>query len=277
VLLAVVLEVMSKRSVLLPPHLGRANHAAILHHMAKVDPALIKQVHDTDDVKPLTSSSVLGALARRDGLWVEGGRPYRLRFTGLNEAVSNALRRTLVEAPPDTWILDEHLLRVERVIADGSDGGWSGSTSYRALVDHYLDDPSQASRRLTLELASPTAFKREGIMMPLPQPDLVFGSLADRWQAFSNEPMRLAIRQFAARHIGISWFDLRSQAVGHKNQAMRVGATGRVAYSILQDDYRLTANLLADFAMYAGVGIQTTAGMGQCRRVEERIKGREDR
>ena len=135
-LLAVVLEIMSKRSVSLPSHLGRANHAAILHHMAKVDPALIKQVHDTDDVKPLTSSSVLGALARRDGLWVEGGRPYRLRFTGLNEAVSNALRRTLVEAPPDTWILDEHLLRVERVIADGSDGGWSGSTSNRALVDH---------------------------------------------------------------------------------------------------------------------------------------------
>ena len=276
-LLAVVLEVMSKRSVLLPPHLGRANHAAILHHMAKVDPALSKQIHDTDDAKPLTTSSVLGVPIRRDGLWVEGGRPYRLRFTGLSEAVSDALQRTLVEAPPDAWVLDEHLFRVEQVIADGSDGGWSGRTSYRALVDRYLDDPSLASRRLTLELASPTAFKKEGITMPLPQPDLVFGSLANRWQAFSSEPVRLAIRQFAARHIGISRFDLHSQTVDHKNQSMRVGATGRVAYTILQDDYRLTANLLADFAMYAGVGVQTSAGMGQCRRIDEQTKSGEDR
>lgn len=276
-LLAVVLEVLSKRSVSLPPHLGRANHAAILHHMAQIDPALSKQIHDTDEAKPLTCSSILGAPARRDGLWVEGGRPYRLRFTGLNGAVSDALQRALVDNPPDTWILDEHLFRVDRVIADGSDGGWSGRTTYRALVDRYLDNPGRASRRLTLEMASPTAFKREGITMPLPQPDLVFGSLAGRWQAFSNEPARLAMRQFAAKHIGISWFDLRSQAVDHKNQAMRVGATGRVAYSILQDDYKLTANLLADFAMYAGVGVQTAAGMGQCRRVDERAREGDNR
>lgn len=276
-LLAIVLEVVSKRSVSLPPHLGRANHAAILQHMAKVDPGLSKQIHDTDDAKPLTCSSILGAPARRDGLWVEGGRPYRLRFTGLNDAVSDVLQHTLVDEPPDTWVLDEHLFRVERVIADGSDGGWSGRTTYRALVDRYLDSPGEASRRLTLEMASPTAFKKEGITMPLPQPDLVFGSLAGRWHAFSSEPARLAMRQFAAKHIGISWFDLHSQAVEHKNQSMRVGATGRVVYSILQDDYRLTANLLADFAMYAGIGVQTAAGMGQCRRVDERTTGKDDR
>jgi CRISPR-associated endoribonuclease Cas6 len=56
----------------------------------------------------------------------------------------------------------------------------------------------------------------------------------------------------------------------HKNQALRVGAVGRVAYAILQDDYLLTANLLADFALYAGVGVQTAAGMGQCRRLATR-------
>jgi len=265
-LTAVVLEIVSKRSVSLPMNLGRANHAAILQRIAQVDATLSQQLHDADAIKPLTCSSVLGATLRRDGMWVEGGQRYRLRFTGLSDAVSAALLRSLVEAQPESWVLDEHLFRVERVAVDGSDDGWSGQTTCKALVDRYLDDPALAARRLTLELASPTAFKSEGVTMPLPLPGLVFGSLAQRWHTFSAEPARLAMRQFAADHIGVSWFDLHSHTVDHKNQASRVGAVGRVAYTILQPDYLLTANLLADFALYAGVGVQTTAGMGQCRR-----------
>jgi CRISPR-associated endoribonuclease Cas6 len=269
-LAAVVLEIVSKRNVSLPMNLGRANHAAILQQIGRFDPALSRRIHDSDTVKPLTCSSVLDAPMRSDGLWVEGGRPYRLRFTGLQADVSGALLRCLVEAPPETWVIDEHLFRVVRVIADGSDDGWSGLTTCAALVERYLDDPGLAARRLTLEFASPTAFKSDGVTVPLPQPDLVFGSLGNRWQAFSDEPARLAIRQFAAKHIGVSWFDLHSHSMDHKNQALRVGAVGRVAYAILQDDYLLTANLLADFALYAGVGVQTAAGMGQCRRLATR-------
>lgn len=271
-LLAVELEIVSKRSVSLPASLGRANHAAILDRIAVVDPALSAKIHDSDEAKPFTCSSILGAAVRQDGLWVEGGRSYRLRFTGLSDEVSRALQRSLVETMPQTWVLDEHLFRVERVVADGSNGGWSGQTTYKALVDRYLDNPHLADRRVILELASPTAFKSDSVTVPLPLPDLVFGSLAHRWQAFGDEPARLAMRQFAARHIVVSRFDLRSQTVDHKNQALRVGAVGRVAYAVRQDDYLLTANLLADFALYAGVGVQTAAGMGQCRRVEPHIR-----
>ncbi len=267
-LFAVVVDIVSKRSVSLPAYLGRANHAALLYRIAQFDHTLAERLHTMEGAKPFTCSSILGAVARRDGLWVEGGRPYSIRFTGLNAEVSEAIRRCWLESTPDAWVLDDHLFRVVRVTADGSDGGWSGATTYQALVDRYLERPQAATARLTIELASPTAFKSEEITMPLPLPDLVFGSLANRWQSFSNEPVRLAMRQFAAKHVAVSWFDLHSQAVDHKNHSMRVGATGRVAYHILENDFLVTANVLADFAMYAGVGVQTAAGMGQCRRLE---------
>ena len=115
-LLAVVVEIVSKRSVSLPSHLGRANHAAILHQIATVDPALSRRIHDSDTAKPLTCSSILGAAVRREGLWVDGGRTYALRFTGLSEEVSEAMKRCLVESTPDAWILDEHLFRVEDLL-----------------------------------------------------------------------------------------------------------------------------------------------------------------
>lgn len=266
-LVSIVVELVSKRDVSLPPHLGRANHAALLQQIGTFDPELSKHLHDLEGAKPFTCSSILGVVARRNELWVEGGRPYTIRFTGLNAAVGAALMRCWLESPPDTWVLDDHLFRVNRVLVDGSDGGWSGQTTYTALVDRYLQQPSLGAPRLTFELASPTAFKSDSVTMPLPLPDLVLGSLANRWQAFSTEPTPLAVRQFAAQHVAVSWFDLHSQAVDHKNRALRVGATGRVAYAVLNHDYLLTTNILADFALYAGVGVQTAAGMGQCRRI----------
>ena len=54
-----------------------------------------------------------------------------------------------------------------------------------------------------------------------------------------------------------------------KNGALRIGGVGQVTYTALDDDrYALAAlNMLADFALYSGVGVQTATGMGQCRRV----------
>lgn len=273
-LVSIVVELVSKRNVSLPSHLGRANHAALLRQISLFDPALSRRLHDLDGPKPFTCSSILGAVMRRDELWVEGGRPYTIRFTGLTADVSAAIQRCWLETPPDAWVLDDHLFRVNRVLTDGEDG-WSGQSTYTTLVDRYLTQPVLASPRLTLEFASPTAFKSDNVTMPLPLSDLVLGSLATRWQAFSNEPVRLAMRQFAAQHVAVSWFDLHSQAVDHKNRALRVGATGRVAYTVLNNDYLLTANVLADFALYAGVGVQTAAGMGQCRRLGPRTHGGE--
>ncbi|MDE3091666.1 MAG: CRISPR system precrRNA processing endoribonuclease RAMP protein Cas6, partial [Chloroflexota bacterium] len=86
-------------------------------------------------------------------------------------------------------------------------------------------------------------------------------------------------RRFAAECLVVSRFELRSHAVPFKNEsAFKSGAVGKVTYTTTnRDRYWLSVmNVLADYAWFAGVGISTTMGMGQARRMKDeggRMKG----
>jgi len=57
--------------------------------------------------------------------------------------------------------------------------------------------------------------------------------------------------------------------VQQKGGAPLIGGIGRATYSALGGDryWLATMQMLADFAFYSGVGVKTTSGMGQVRRV----------
>lgn len=147
---------------------------------------------------------------------------------------------------------------------------WSGSTTYEALAErHLLGQPTtKRMNEVTLEFASPTAFKSKELQVPLPLPNLVFGSLVDRWNRFSNVELSEQVRAFGELAVEVNVFDLRSVPVEQKNKSVRVGAMGTVRYRALYEDrYWLGVyQLLADFALFSGVGVQTATGMGQVRR-----------
>ena len=138
-----------------------------------------------------------------------------------------------------------------------------------ATLPAHLGRANYAEVLQRLELASPTTFKSKGKQMPLPLPGLVFGSLVDRWNRFSPVTLDPAMRTFGEELVAVSRFDLRSVLVQQKNQAGRVGAMGQVAYvAEPYNRYWLSVfQMLADFALYSGVGVQTATGMGQVRRV----------
>jgi CRISPR-associated endoribonuclease Cas6 len=105
--------------------------------------------------------------------------------------------------------------------------------------------------------------------MPVPLPELLFGSLVDRWNAFSPVTVSPDMRRFAAELIAISRYRLTSRAVTQKAGGTRMGGVGEVTYRALGGDryWWRVMHMLADFAGYGGAGIQTTTGMGQCRRI----------
>ncbi|MBK6433521.1 CRISPR system precrRNA processing endoribonuclease RAMP protein Cas6 [Candidatus Amarolinea dominans] len=103
--------------------------------------------------------------------------------------------------------------------------------------------------------------------MPAPLPYLVFGSLVDRWNAYSPIPL--------ASDCASSWkktsrsaASICTRPVQTKNSGLYIGAEGMAQYTaVRRDRYWLVAlNVLADFALFSGVGTQTTIGMGQARR-----------
>ena len=105
----------------------------------------------------------------------------------------------------------------------------------------------------------------------IPLPGLVFGSLVERWNTFSPVVLSPEMRRFGEEVMAISRYRLASQTVESKAGGLRVGGMGTVTYRALGGDrYWLgVMHMLASFAFYSGVGVQTATGMGQARCVEK--------
>jgi CRISPR-associated endoribonuclease Cas6 len=283
-LISLVLTLTPETPAALPPELGRAVYAETLARLAAADPALAEQIHTGDGPKPLTCSGLIpaerpgpdeGGRNPLDSLAVRSGGRYYVRITGLTERASRALVVTLLDQPPPHWNLHGQTFQVLEAICDRARHAWTGQTSCEELAAGALARGERSEhwpRTITLEFASPTAFKSQEMQVPVPMPGLVFGSLVERWNAFSPVALDPDLRRFAEEHVAISRYRLESKPVPTKSGALRIGGVGQVMYTLLDDDRYAAAalNILADFALFSGVGVQTATGMGQCRRVNSK-------
>ncbi|MEZ4684242.1 MAG: CRISPR-associated endoribonuclease Cas6 [Caldilineaceae bacterium] len=273
-LIAITLTLTSATATTVPPHLGRANYAATLAALQALDPALGPLIHEGHGPKPLTCSGILNGREGRNGMAIVAGQPYTVRITGLAATVSQALAAALLEQPPATWALDGHPFQVTAVTCDPNQDPWTGQSTYETLAAAQLlqgEHPQQRSggRQVTLRFVTPTTFTSNNMTVPVPLPGLVFGSLVERWNAFSPVTLSPEMRRFGEEMIALSRYRLESRAVVQKNKGLRIGAVGEATYAALGGDrYWLgVLQMLADFANYSGVGAQTTQGMGQVCRV----------
>ncbi len=143
-----------------------------------------------------------------------------------------------------------------------------------------------ADRRIVLEFRSPTVFhlldekdddgqtprRSPRRMHVLPDPALVFGELAGRWDGLTGGETQAATRAFAAARVVVARHDIRTHMYDYGNNRKQIGFTGRVAYELLGHDpadppLLRHLNRLADLAFFTGVGSKTTQGMGQVWRV----------
>lgn len=268
-LVSLVLTLAPPKPLPAPGHLGRAVHALLLRLIQAEAPALAEAIHNTHTSKPFTCSTLIGGEIQEtpaERLY-RPAEPAWLRFTGLNEAVAAHLLR-LEAAPPDTVELDGHTFIVQSATTDPEAHPWANKTSYEALGTPYLLAHRPPSFRLSLEFASPTTFRSQGRSRPVPMPDWVFGSLLDRWNAFSRIQVAQEMRRFADECVVMSKYRLRTRAIPLKNRVVQMGCVGWADYVCLNRDkyWASMLNLMADYAFYSGVGYQTTVGLGQVQR-----------
>lgn len=270
-LTSLVLMLQAEEETVLPPHLGRASHAVFLKGVAERDPVLAQQLHAPDERRPFTCSSLVGVRLER----VEGelkavvvpGRPLFLRYTGLTAEVSEHLVRW-AEAPPPVVEIEGVRLTLQGATLDPSVHPWAGQTTYQALLRRALPTEAPLPRHLELEFFSPTAFHSGGRNVPLPLPDLVYGSLVEKWNDFAPVTVSPEVRRFAQECLALSRYELSTRSVPGKGGGMQIGFVGYCRYTVLRADPYWVGVLqaLTDYAFYAGVGYQTTTGMGQARR-----------
>lgn len=271
-LLSLVITVRPSEPASVPGHLGRAAHALLLRWLDATDPALARHWHDADGPKPFTCSSLIGGgRLDRDGFRrLMPDRTYWLRFTSLDPAISAALLARCAQ-PPASVELDRVTLPVESVTADPAAHPWAATERYEDIAAPYLLARQEAPRRVRLRFTSPVTFRQRELNVPLPLPGLVFGGLADRWNAFSSVAIGPEARRYAEECVALSSFTLRSRGMPIKDGGLQIGAVGEAGYvAVTFDRYWMsTLSLLADFAFYAGIGRLTAMGLGQARRVEQ--------
>ena len=271
-LLSLVLTLRPTAAGTPPPRLGRAAHAILLQRIAAQDPALAEALHANDGPKPFTCSDVLGG---RQQQAVSREHAYILRYTALTAPVAAALANAFAVGDMLTFEgVDFEVVALNSPFAirhSPSEDPWMGADDYQSLAARYLLPSGPPPCGVwTFVLAAPLAFQSQGKTQPLPLPELFFGSLVLRWNAFA--PVALpedGVRRYAEELVAVSRFELRSAPGWNRGPGLRIGAIGRITYRALnRDRYWLAVlSLLAEFARYSGVGAMTTAGMGQVRRM----------
>lgn len=267
---ALYLHLRPRAAASLPSSLGRAAHAAVLRWIAAADAPLAERLHNDDGPKPLTVSSLLGLGSRGESVRVTPEHGYGLRLTLLSSELEHLAAGWTPEAlsPLD---LDGHAWDVEAIARSAEEHPWAGSSSYEGLAAPALLRAAGGPTRWKLEFDSPVTFRRSGINLPLPLPELVFGSLLDKWNAFAPLALPEELRRFAQECLALNRFVFRSQAEPAKQGALQIGAIGHGSYVAVNRDRYWTAcvDVLAHYAFYSGVGAGAARGFGRTRLVAE--------
>lgn len=263
---------------------GREAQAWLLRQLARHAPNVAETLHAGNGPRPYTVSSLIvpeaGRRAEDGEVWLIPKNECLLRFTSLASPLSELLLEQVLPNLPRTLRLRGSEFRV---LGLARENAWWGEAEFDDLLEPAeLLEPGgrRNGPSVTLEFASPTAFRSGSVDQTLPTPELVWKSLWQRWNSFAPEPLQIdpLWPEFAGKALVVSDFQLRSLKVLLKNgeKGGVTGCTGKATYRLLRDKhlddyapYRAGAEgvlrSLAAFALFSGVGHHTTIGMGQAR------------
>lgn len=266
-LMALVVTVTTAQDTLLPAYAGRSIYALLMRWLNEYSPRLAQYWHDVEGIKPYTCSNLVGLQRHSpEQRLLKANHTAWFRITALNSDIVNALQSCLAH-PPQSIDLDDNVLVVSSLTADSAQHMWAGTSSYQSISSAYLLAQAIPPRRFGLEFASPTTFKQNNLNQPFPTPDLIYGSLTERWNAFSSIGISSEFREFARWGMVVDRFDIQSARVTIMEEGKVEGTVGTVNYRTARYDryWQSIAALLTEYAFYSGVGRYTTMGMGQVR------------
>ncbi len=250
----ITLTLQAREAATLPASHGLMANAAALNLLNRYDEALARELHDKESAKPYTVALLTGLKAQADKtLTLPANEDCRWRLTGLSKDVSACLKK--ITAGDDIRIGSG-----EFVIADIA----VNSTAYSLMADKWLSMPTERlNPHIGFQINTPAAFKRGRYEYPFPAPDVVWTSLLNKWNRFSDTYCPQLLLALSEEVHLTNWHgETKRMAMGKR---WSVGCVGRFNYGVSkgQDELLRLLHLLADFARFAGIGWQTTAGMGQ--------------
>ena len=261
---ASVLKLRAENAAALPMINGRLMHAAFFRLLHEHAPALETALHARQNIKPFTVSMLdpLGAARSDYNAWqVLRHDEFLWRLTVLNEE----LFRAVLSMPPDQAIQAGALqLRVDDVMVEGRRD--CGAESKVDFIERIR--ASAAPKDIAMRFASPTTFRIDDQDAPYPRAELIFGSLADKWE--QSEMPASADKQLIkelASGLRLTTWSGQSKKIFFGRDRGTLAFWGEFNFNVerLSTDERKVFLLMAHFAEYAGVGRLTAQGFGQTR------------
>lgn len=289
-LLSLVLRVQPTHDDDIPGWTGRAVHAWFLDSLRQLDPARSQTIHDEAGLKPFTVSNLMGT-GREAVIRLHRDQSYRLRITTLHPDLTQLVLNGLLPLWLSEGItLHDQPFRVLAAVTDPAEEAWAGMTTYADLFGQVGLNPfrRELPRTLHFVFGAPTAFNKTvgesgvKVQINLPQPELVFGSLHERWKHYASIELHPDLPAFVRECVVVAYHQIETQRVSFEraSKGAVTGFVGRVGYQVATGDTFWMRQLatLGAYALYSGVGIRTGVGLGQVRgKAGEREKYEQDR
>lgn len=275
---SMVFVVRPTAEVTLPKTMGRAVWACALGLIGSREPDMAEALHDDTGPKPAAVSPLQGPFTvEGERLRLRPGCVYWFRITSVAPVLSGVLEAIEVQAPA-ALELDRQCFEVVTVSSDARQHPWAQRQSYNDLYNDIWQEAVGVSPLLALEFVSPTVFLSQGRSVLWPEPHRVFGSLLQRWQTWAPALLPDDLEDALAVCIDVDAYELQTRVQRYAKGSGRqvwyqkgfVGTCRYRAQNGTPEAVLRVAHLLARYALFAGVGSRTTAGMGQVRQVAGR-------
>jgi CRISPR-associated endoribonuclease Cas6 len=261
---AVVYRLIAERDGEIPVTQGRLLHAAFFQIIKTFSVKLAESTHNYVRFKPFTVSELFlqDEMEQVENyLIVRKGCIFNWRVTALNKQLLQAIL-----AVPEGYVLQAGPvpMRVDKILTDSDDFGAAAILDENELIAACLS--VDKVKHISFSFISPVSFRSFKDDYPFPLPQLIFGSIADKWN-LADMPVKLdkdEVREFAAKILPESWRGQTRQVFLKADRGV-TGFIGEFTFnvSMCSREMQQLLLLLAQFAQFSGVGRLTTQGLGQ--------------
>ncbi len=264
---AIVYRLRALNTARLPVVHGNLLHGLLFRRLQSYSPTLSAFVHDELNVKPFTTSQLQWGIKRpvKKGGYnlIEPGTICFWRVTVLQEFLLSPLLKW-EEGSVIRIGVAEFLM--EKIMMDPIENEESGILSENDLIETCFQ--ISEIRNITFHFKSPVSFRYFHDDLPLPRPEFIFSSIADKWNQ-AEMPLLIekeTIKEIAQKCKLIQW-EGKSIKTFFSPQHGVNGFTGKYTFDVshLANQERQVLLLLAQFSVFSGVGRLTGQGMGQSR------------
>ncbi len=247
---SLVVELSAAEKGFMPLTLVRAIHSQVMTWLKLGSPEIAEIIHQSQE-SPLSLSGLLG---NRRANGTQLGDRFYFRICLLDGNLMQPLLKGFEQWGTEPLILAKFPFVIRSIYTMPGTHRWAGAAEYQVLANIPV-----VSNDLILNFISPTSFKKGQTIQVFPLPELVFGNLQRRWNAFAPDELKFSVSEW----LGLaSAYELKTHALKMEGGA-EIGTQGWVRYRFPDQEQAKIATILAHFAFFSGVGRKTSMGMGQ--------------